>query len=92
LALELLRGTRFERMLAESFSKIAEACPGEVSIRWDELDSAFSVKASEVLAADVTLFGDLLDAVAARRGVRFDYHKLTGSKHEHRMVQPYHVG
>jgi proteasome accessory factor B len=91
-ALEPLRGTRLERMLAESFSKIAEACPGEVSIQWDELDSAFSVKASGVLPADVTLFGDLLDAVTARREVTFDYHKLTGSRPERRVVQPYHVG
>jgi len=91
-ALEPLRGTRLERMLAESFSKIAEACPGEVSIRWDELDSAFSVKASGVLAADVTLFGDVLDAVTARREVSFEYHKLTGSRPERRTVQPYHIG
>jgi predicted DNA-binding transcriptional regulator YafY len=79
-------------MLAESFSKIAEACPGEVSIQWTELDEAFSVKASGVLLADVTLFGDLLDAVMACREVSFDYHKLTGPKPEHRTVQPYHVG
>jgi predicted DNA-binding transcriptional regulator YafY len=91
-ALEPLRGTRLERMLAESFSKIAEACPGEVSIQWHELDEAFSVKASGVLPADVTLFGDLLDAVMACREVSFDYHKLTGSHPERRTVQPYHVG
>jgi len=91
-ALEPLRGTKLERMLADSFSKIAEACPGEVSIHWHELDAAFSVKASGVLPADVTLFGDLLDAVRACREVSFDYHKLTGSKPEHRTVQPYHVG
>jgi len=91
-ALEPLRGTRLERMLAESFSKIAEACPGEVSIQWTELDEAFSVKASGVLPADVTLFGDLLDAVMACREVSFDYHKLTASVPELRTVQPYHVG
>lgn len=91
-ALEPLRGTRLERMLAESFSKIAEACPGDVSIQWDELDAAFSVKASGVLAADATLFGDLLDAVTARREVSFEYRKLTGTKAELRRVQPYHVG
>ena len=91
-ALEPLRGTRLERMLAASFSKIAEACPGEVSIEWDSLDEAFSVKAAGVLPANVTLFGDLLDAVRARKEVRFDYHKLTGSKPEHRVVHPYHVG
>jgi hypothetical protein len=77
-ALEPLRGTRLERMLADSFSKIAEACPGEVSIQWHELDGAYSVKASGVLTADVTLFGDLLDAVTAGREVDFEYHKLTG--------------
>ncbi len=49
-ALEPLRGTGLERMLAASFSKIAEACPGEVSIQWHELDKAFSVQASGVLA------------------------------------------
>lgn len=91
-ALEPLRGTRLEKMLSESFSKIAEACPGEVSIQWTELDEAFSVKASGVLATDVTLFGDLLDAVIAKREVSFDYHKLTGTKPERRKVQPYHVG
>ena len=91
-ALEPLRGTRLERMLADSFSKIAEACPGEVSIRWDELDGAFSVKASGVLPADATLFGDLLDAVTGRREVSFDYLKLTSARPEPRTVQPYHVG
>ncbi len=91
-ALEPLRGTRLERMLAESFNKIAGACPGEVSIQWLELDEAFSVKASGVLPADVTLFSDVLDAVLARREVAFDYHKLEASKPERRTVQPYHVG
>lgn len=91
-ALEPMRGSKLERMLADSFSKIAEACPGEVSIQWHELDEAFSVKASGVLPADVTLFGDLLDAVTACREVKFDYHKLTGSRPEQRTVQPYHVG
>ncbi len=91
-ALEPIRGTRLERMLAESFSKIAEACPGEVTMQWQEMDEAFSVKAAGVLPADVTLFGDLLDAVMDRREVSFDYHKLRGSKPEPRTVQPYHVG
>jgi predicted DNA-binding transcriptional regulator YafY len=63
-----------------------------VSIRWDELDAVFSVKASGVMAADATLFGDLLDAVTARREVSFDYLKLTSSHPEQRRVQPYHVG
>lgn len=91
-ALEPLRGTRLERMLAESFSKIAGACPGEVSIEWHELDDAFSVKALGVLAADINLFGDLLDAIRSSREVSFDYHKLTSSKSERRSVRPHHIG
>lgn len=91
-ALEPLRGTRLERMLADSFSKIAEACPGEVSIEWHELDDAFSVKAAGVLTADVTLFGDLLDAIRGCREVSFDYHKLASSKSERRSVRPHHLG
>lgn len=91
-ALEPLRGTKLERMLGESFSKIAEACPGQVSMAWGEFDEAFSVKAAGVVPADVTLFGDLLDAVRARRVVEFDYHKLTGAGPERRQVRPYHLG
>ncbi|WP_395746051.1 helix-turn-helix transcriptional regulator [Prosthecobacter sp.] len=90
-ALEPLRGTRLERMPSESFSKIAETCPGEVSIARHELDEDFSVKAAGVLAADVTLFGDLLDAIRANREVSFDYPKLTGCKPETRTVRPHHV-
>ncbi len=91
-ALEPLRGTRLERLLAESFGKIAESCPGQVSIQWQELEEAFSVKTAGVLAADVTLFGDLIDAVMACREVSFGYRKLTASRAELRTVQPYHVG
>lgn len=91
-ALEPLRGTRLERMLSDSFAKIAEACPGEVSFHWHDLDEAFSVKTAGVLPADVSLFSDLLDAVMSCREVVFDYHKLTANKPERRQVRPYHVG
>ncbi len=91
-ALEPVRGTRLERMLAESFSKIAEACPGEVSFHWHDLDEAFSVKAAGALPADVALFSDLVDAVMERREVAFDYHKLTAHGAERRQVRPHHVG
>src|SRR5690606_29714108 len=74
------------------FSKIAEACPGEVSIEWHELDEAFSVKTSGVLPADVTLFGDLLDAIRGTRDASFDYQKLTSTKPERRSVRPHHIG
>ena len=91
-ALEPLRGTKLERVLAQSFEKITMACPEEVSIEWQDLDAAFSVKTAGVVEADMTVFGDLLDAVMEHREVTFDYHKLKGDKPERRRVRPYHVG
>ena len=91
-ALEPLRGTRLERMLAESFSKITDACPGSVTFQWHELDSAFSVKTAGALEADLPLFSNLLDATMNSREIMFDYRKLTDAAAERRRVQPYHVG
>ena len=91
-ALEPLRGTRLERILADSFSKISEACAGEVSIQWNEFEAAFSVQTAGVLEADVNMFATLLDAALANREVRFEYHKLKSAKPEARVVHPYHVG
>ena len=90
-ALEPFRGTELEGPLAESFRRIAEACPGEVSMQWRDLEAAFTVKAAGTLAANATLFGDLLDAVQQRYEVRFEYLKLTASQSEPRQVRPYHL-
>jgi proteasome accessory factor B len=91
-ALEPLRGTRLQTILAESFEKLAEMCAGEVSFRWQDLDDAFSVRSAGVVAADMTLFGDLVDAVLERREIAFDYVKLNATQIERRTVRPYHVG
>ncbi len=90
-AMEPLRGTRLERELAESFEKIAGACPGEVTFQWAELDEAFSMKALGVAEADLALFGDLVDAVRERREVTFDYRKLESERSEARRLWPHHV-
>lgn len=91
-ALEPLRGTRLQQLVAESVSKIAAACPEAVSIGWEDIDAAYSVKATGVIAADVSLFMHLMDAVMNRREVTFDYQKLKGGGRESRRVSPYHVG
>ncbi len=91
-ALEPLRGTRLQKLVAESVNKIARACPESVTMHWQDMDEAYSVKAAGVLAADTRIFASLLEAVMNHREVTFDYHKLEGSRKEHRHVQPYHVG
>ena len=91
-ALEPLRGMRLQRLVAESVHKIAAACPESVTLHWQELDEAYSVKATGVIAADTALFESLLRAVMNHREVRFEYQKLGGRRREVRHVQPYHVG
>ena len=92
-ALEPLRGTRLQRVVAESVNKIANACPESVTLHWEDLDAAYSVKTTGVLAADGMLFAKLLEAVMNCREVTFAYHKLdTPGRKEERRVQPYHVG
>lgn len=92
-AMEPLRGTKLQKVVAESVNKIAASCPESVSMHWQDMDAAYSVKATGVLAADAALFAQLLDAVMNKREVRFTYQKLeTPGKKEARHVLPYHVG
>lgn len=91
-ALEPIRGTRLEKVLAHSFEKITDACPGSVTFHWHELDSAFSVKTAGALETDLGLFGQLLDATMNSVEITFDYRKLSDSQPEQRHVRPYHVG
>lgn len=92
-ALEPLRGTNLQKVVAESVNKIAASCPESVTMHWDDMDAAYSVKTTGVLAADASLFAQLLGAVMNRKEVEFIYHKLeTSGRKELRQVQPYHVG
>jgi predicted DNA-binding transcriptional regulator YafY len=91
-ALEPLRGSHLHGLVAEAFAKVADACPDEVSVSWDELDAAFSSSNSGVVLADAVLFGQLVDAVMGRYEITFDYKTLKGRNEELRRVQPYHVG
>lgn len=92
-ALEPLRGTKLQKVVAESVNKIAAGCPESVTMHWDDMDAAYSVKATGVLAADASLFAQLLDAVMNKKEVAFTYEKLEASgRKEARHVQPYHVG
>lgn len=91
-AMEPLRGTRLHRLVHEGMQKIAEACPESVSVHWQELDEAFSMKSTGVARADVEVFLRLVDAVLEQREVVFDYRKLGSGRAERRQVRPYHVG
>lgn len=91
-AVEPLKGTRLHKLVHDSIHKIAEACPEFVSLRWQDLDEAFSMKATGGLKSSVEVFTALVDAVLGQSEISFDYQKSPGSKKERRQVQPYHVG
>ncbi len=91
-ALEPLRGTRLQKIVAESVNKIASACPESVTMHWQDMDAAYSVNAMGALATDAALFAKLLEAVMNHYEVTFDYQKLEGNRRARRQVQPYHVG
>ena len=91
-ALEPLEGTRLHAVMAQSLSRLAAMCPGEVSFSWEELAAAFSVRNTGAVSADLAGFGELLDAVLRQREVMFDYVKLGATRAERRAVRPYHVG
>lgn len=91
-AVEPLKGTRLHKLVHDSIHKIAEACPEFVSLRWQDLDEAFSMKATGVLKSNVEVFTALVDAVLEHREVVFDYPKSNGKGLERRQVHAYHVG
>lgn len=91
-ALEPMKGTRLGLDLEESFRRIAEACPGQVSFRWQELSQAFSVQATGVVDTDFPLFGKLVDAVMDNLEIHFLYAKPDEPQPRLRKVHPYHVG
>lgn len=90
-AVEPLKGTRLHKLVHESLHKIAEACPEYVSLKWQDLDEAFSMKTTGGLKSSVEVFSTLMDAVLGQREVEFDYHKLESRRGERRQVRPYHI-
>jgi proteasome accessory factor B len=90
-AVEALKGTRLHKLVQDSLHKIAEACPEYVSLKWQDMDEAFSMKTTGALKSSVEVFSTLMDAVLEQREVEFDYHKLESRRVERRQVRPYHI-
>jgi predicted DNA-binding transcriptional regulator YafY len=91
-AVEPLKGTRLHKLVHDSLHKIAEACPEFVSLKWQDLDEAFSMKTNGVLKSSVEVFTTLMDAVLGQREITFGYPPKKGGALERRRVLPYHVG
>lgn len=91
-AMGSMAGTKLADTLRPAFEKLSRQLEGKVSISWKSLDEAFTVKENGVVEADLTLFGQLAEAVLNQFEVIFRYRAGGEQSSSERRVQPYHVG
>ena len=91
-AMGVIQGTKLAESLQPAFERLSRQLEGKVSLRWNDLDEAFSIKKNAVVEADLTLFGKLAEAVLKQNEVSFKYRGIKAAASAHRKIQPYHVG
>jgi predicted DNA-binding transcriptional regulator YafY len=78
-ALRPYHGTPFEAPLRSAFQKLVSSLQGEISVKWEDLDSAISFRGIEVNAKEVGALAEISGAIRSRREVEFEYWKLESS-------------
>ncbi len=91
-AMEQYKGTPFEKSLKTAFEKISGGLKDKIGFHWGEVDSSISFRGLGASVADLELFETVSRAVLDSHELEFEYKKLSGSRHESRRVQPYHLG
>ncbi|MFC4990702.1 helix-turn-helix transcriptional regulator [Rubritalea tangerina] len=87
-----MQGTKLAEVLQPAFEKLSRQLDGKVSMRWDAIEEAFTVRNGGVVEADLTLFGRLAEAVIQQNEVSFRYRSLKDKTSQSRRMRPYHVG
>jgi predicted DNA-binding transcriptional regulator YafY len=91
-ALEAYRGTAFEQPLRTAFQKLQAATgSANVSVSWEDLDSAISFRQFGAYLPDATIFSELAKAIQNKEVVEFGYKKLDAKAFEKRTVEPWHL-
>jgi predicted DNA-binding transcriptional regulator YafY len=91
-ALEAYRGTAFEQPLRTAFQKLQAATgSANVSVSWEDLDSAISFRQFSAYLPDATVFSELAKAIQNKEVVEFGYKKLEAKAFEKRAVEPWHL-
>ena len=90
-ALAQYRGSPFEQPLRSAFQKLTSQLSGRLSVSWSDLDAIVSFRGFEALPTELETFQIVSEAVRTSRELKFDYKKLTSSKHEPRHLRPYHL-
>ncbi len=91
-ALEAYKGTAFEQPLRTAFQKLQAATgSANVSVSWEDLDSAISFRQFGAYLPDATIFAELAKAIQNKEVVEFGYKKLEAKAFEKRTVEPWHL-
>ena len=91
-ALEAYKGTAFEQPLRTAFQKLQAATgSANISVSWEDLDSAISFRQFGAYLPDATIFSELAKAIQNREVVEYGYKKLDAKAFEKRTVEPWHL-
>lgn len=91
-ALEAYQGTAFEQPLRTAFQKLQAATgSANVSVSWEDFDSAISFRQFAAYLPDATVFSELAKAIQNKQVVEFGYKKLDAKAFEKRTVEPWHL-
>jgi proteasome accessory factor B len=91
-------GTSLEAPLKSAFQKLVSSLDGELSVEWESLQQAISIRGAEAKVSDAGVFQELSGAVRKGLEVEFEYRKLQGAEgggkredYKLRRVRPYHL-
>jgi predicted DNA-binding transcriptional regulator YafY len=91
-ALEAYKGTAFEQPLRTAFQKLQAATgSANISVSWEDFDSAISFRQFGAYLPDATIFAELAKAIQNKEVVEFGYKKLDAKAFEKRTVEPWHL-
>ena len=91
-ALEAYKGPVFEQPLRPAFQKLQAATgSANVSVSWEDFESAISFRHFGAYLPDATIFSELAKAIRSEEAVEFGYKKLDAKAYEKRTVEPWHL-
>jgi predicted DNA-binding transcriptional regulator YafY len=91
-ALEAYKGTALEQPLRTAFQKLQAATESaNISVSWEDLDSAISFQQFGAYLPDATIFSESAKAIQNKEVVEFEYKKLDAKAFEKRTVEPWHL-
>lgn len=90
-ALAQYRGTPFEKPLAQTFEKLAQALPDSITLPQGALDSAISFRPMGATIPDPVLFQKASRAVLKHLEVVFEHTALRTNVTSTRRIRPYHL-